>query len=246
MRKKANTKNKNNVIYIDGIKVPQLNLSLKKIQPLTENQSTAFNAYSKKRNLLLHGLAGTGKTFISLYLGLSSILKRNSEYSKVTIVRSVVPTRDIGFLPGDQNDKTKQYELPYKAICSELFGRDDAYEVLKHHRLVEFVTTSFIRGTTINNSIVIVDECNNMTFHELDSIITRVGVNCQILFCGDYRQSDLSKQQEREGLKHFMTILHKMGCFEHLEFDEEDILRSDLVKQYIIMKDKLGYDSKII
>ena len=181
-----------------------------------------------------------------MYLGLNSILKRTSSYNKVTIVRSVVPTRDIGFLPGDQNDKTKIYEQPYKAICGELFGRDDAYEVLKRHKVIDFVTTSFIRGTTISNSVVIVDECNNMTFHELDSVITRVGENCQILFCGDYRQSDLSKQMEREGLRHFMTILERMGCFTHVEFNEQDILRSDLVKQYIIMKDKMGYDSKII
>lgn len=246
MKKRTATKNKNNVVYIDGIKLPQLHLNITKIEPLTENQHTAFEAFHKKRNLLLHGLAGTGKTFISLYLGLNEVLTRGSIYSKITIVRSVVPTRDIGFLPGDQNDKTKIYEQPYKAICSELFGRDDAYEVLKRHKLIEFVTTSFIRGTTINNSIVIVDECNNMTFHELDSVITRAGSNCQILFSGDYRQSDLSKQSEREGLRHFMAILERMGCFAHIEFNEEDILRSDLVKQYIIMKDKMGYEAKII
>ena len=173
-------------------------------------------------------------------------MKRESVFNNVIIIRSVVPTRDIGFLPGDETEKTKVYEAPYRGICSELFGRDDAYDVLKRFKLVDFVTTSFIRGTTINNAIIIVDECNNMNFHELDSVITRVGSNCQLLFCGDYRQADLPKQVDRNGLKHFMNILEVMSCFHHIEFNAEDILRSDLVKQYIITKDKLGYESKVI
>jgi len=242
VKKKARTK----TIYVDGIKIPQTHLQLKQITPLTDNQQRAFESYNEGKNLLLHGLAGTGKTFMSLYLGLDSVMQRDSLQSSVVIVRSVVPTRDIGFLPGDENDKTKIYESPYKGICGELFGRDDAYEVLKHHRIVNFITTSFIRGITINNAVVIIDECNNMNFHELDSIITRVGSNCRLLFCGDYRQADLAKQVERDGLKHFIKILDEMNCFQHVEFKEDDILRSDVVKQYIITKDRLGYESKVI
>lgn len=244
-KRKVAHKNNNNQIYVDGIKIPQVSLRLSKITPLTDNQQKAFDSFNAGKNLLLHGLAGTGKTFMSLYLGLDSVMQRDSLHSSVVIVRSVVPTRDIGFLPGDEADKTKVYESPYRGICSELFGRDDAYEVLKHHRVIDFVTTSFIRGITINNAIVIVDECNNMNFHELDSIITRIGSNCRLLFCGDYRQADLSKQLERDGLKHFIKILDEMKCFEHVEFKEDDILRSDVVKQYIITKDKLGYESKV-
>lgn len=242
VKKKARTK----PIYVDGIKIPQTHLQLKQITPLTDNQQRAFDSYYEGKNLLLHGLAGTGKTFMSLYLGLESVMQRDSLQSSVVIVRSVVPTRDIGFLPGDENDKTKIYELPYRGICSELFGRDDAYEVLKHHRIVNFITTSFIRGITINNAVVIVDECNNLNFHELDSIITRIGSNCRLVFCGDYRQADLVKQAERDGLKHFIKILDEMNCVEHVEFNEDDILRSDVVKQYIITKDRLGYESKVI
>ena len=245
VRKKRVTQKNINPIYIDGIKSPQVSLQLNKITPLTDNQQKTFDGFNAGKNLLLHGLAGTGKTFMSLYLGLDSVMQRDSLHSSVVIIRSVVPTRDIGFLPGDESDKIKVYESPYRGICGELFGRDDAYEVLKHHRIIDFITTSFIRGITINNAIVIVDECNNMNFHELDSIITRIGSNCKLLFCGDYRQADLSKQMERDGLKHFIKILDEMKCFDHVEFKENDILRSDLVKQYIITKDKLGYENKV-
>jgi phosphate starvation-inducible protein PhoH len=155
-------------------------------------------------------------------------------------MRSVVPTRDIGFLPGNAKEKSKVYEGPYYAICNELFGRGDAYDILKNKNTIEFMTTSFIRGITLNNAIVIVDEVNNMTFHELDSIITRLGKNCRIMFCGDFRQSDLPKQAERNGLLDFMDILERMKSFTHVEFQQEDIVRSGLVKQYIIAKDKLG------
>jgi len=218
------------------------NLLIKQFEPLTLNQELTFKAYNKNRNILLHGLAGTGKTFMSLYLSLKEVLGK-SKYKKIIIVRSVVPTRDMGFLPGTQKEKTKVYEAPYQAVCAELFGRGDAYEVLKGRGIIEFISTSFIRGTTIGNSIVIVDEVNNMTFHELDSVITRLGNNSKILLCGDFRQSDLIKQSDKNGLRHFMNILEKMGSFEHIEFEQEDIVRSGLVKEYIIAKDRLGYSS---
>lgn len=212
---------------------------LKHCSPLTENQQLTFDAFERGDNLVLHGLAGTGKTFISMYLGLREVLEGN-KYHQVIVMRSVVPTRDIGFLPGNAKEKSKVYEGPYYAICNELFGRGDAYDILKNKNTIEFMTTSFIRGITLNNAIVIVDEVNNMTFHELDSIITRLGKNCRIMFCGDFRQSDLPKQAERNGLLDFMDILERMKSFTHVEFQQEDIVRSGLVKQYIIAKDKLG------
>lgn len=207
--------------------------------PITETQQQTFAAFDRGDNLLLHGLAGTGKTFISMYLALREVTESNN-YKKVIVMRSVVPTRDIGFLPGNAKEKSKIYEGPYYAICNELFGRGDAYDILKQKNTVEFMTTSFIRGMTINNAVVIVDEVNNMTLHELDSIITRLGKNCRILFCGDFRQSDLPKESERKGLVDFMRILENMKSFTHIEFSQDDIVRSGLVKQYIITKDKLG------
>lgn len=207
--------------------------------PITETQKQTFIAFDRGDNLLLHGLAGTGKTFISMYLALKEVTEGNT-YKKVIVMRSVVPTRDIGFLPGNAKEKSKVYEGPYYAICNEMFGRGDAYDILKQKNTVEFMTTSFIRGMTINNAIVIVDEVNNMTFHELDSIITRLGKNCRIMFCGDFRQSDLPKESDRKGLADFMKILENMKSFTHIEFSRDDIVRSGLVKQYIITKDKLG------
>lgn len=217
----------------------KLNFKLKNIEPLTQNQKLSFEAYQNGKNMLLHGIAGTGKSFISLYLALNQILSENSQYKKLVIVRSVVPTRDMGFLPGNSKEKAKVYEAPYYAICTELFGRSDSYDYLKSKNLVDFISTSFIRGITLNDCIIIVDEIANMTLHELDSVITRVGKNCKIVFCGDFRQSDFTKEHERNGLVDFMRIIERMKSFTFIDFNEQDIVRSSMVKDYIIQKDRL-------
>lgn len=218
----------------------KINFNLKRIEPLTDNQKLSFEAYNQNRNLMLHGIAGTGKSFISLYLALNQVLNDNSQFRKIVIVRSVVPTRDMGFLPGNNKEKAKVYEAPYYAICSELFGRSDAYEYLKNRNIIDFISTSFIRGITLNDSIVIVDEIANLTGHELDSVITRIGKNCKVIFCGDFRQSDFTKDQEKNGLMDFMKIIKRMRSFEFVDFQKEDIVRSSMVKNYIIEKDKLN------
>ena len=175
----------------------KLNFQLRKIEPLTENQRLTFEKYYDGKNLLLHGIAGTGKSFLSIYLALQSLLSDASRYKKLIVVRSVVPTRDMGFLPGSNAEKAKVYEAPYQAIFTELFNRGDAYQYLKQKGLVEFISTSFIRGITLNDCIIVVDEIANMTLHELDSVITRVGKNCRIVFCGDFRQSDFTREHEK-------------------------------------------------
>jgi len=219
----------------------KLNFQLKKIEPLTTHQRESFEFYDQGKNLMLHGIAGTGKSFVSLYLALNQILtEADGHYKKIVIVRSVVPTRDMGFLPGNSKEKAQVYEAPYFAICTELFGRGDAYNYLKQKNLIEFISTSFIRGITLNNCIIIVDEIANMTLHELDSVITRVGKNCKIIFSGDFRQSDFTKDHERNGLPQFMRIVERMKSFAFIDFDENDIVRSAMVKDYIIWKDKLG------
>ena len=157
-------------------------------------------------------------------------------YNNLVIIRSAVPTRDIGFLPGSEKEKASVYEEPYKEIALELFQRGDAYEILKTKGLVHFMTTSFVRGITLKETVIIIDECQNMTFHELDSIITRVGTNCRVIFCGDFRQSDLKSN----GLESFMEILKNMGSFDFIDFEIKDIVRSEFVKDYIIAKTELG------
>lgn len=217
----------------------KLNFNLRHFDPLTENQKIAFNSFHNK-NLMLHGIAGTGKSFMAMYLSLKEILNNpDSQYKRIVIVRTVVPTRDMGFLPGNSKEKTKVYEAPYYAICNELFGRGDAYDYLKNKGLVEFISTSFIRGITLNNSIVIVDEMQNATLHELDSVITRIGHNCKIIFCGDLRQSDFTREHEKSGLTDFMRVVKSMRSFDLIEFNANDIVRSALVKEYIILKDKM-------
>ena len=215
-------------------------LKLKNIVPKTINQEKAFNLYNKDYNLLLHGLAGTGKTYISLYLALSDIINGYTDHTNLTLVRSVVPTRDMGFLPGTEKEKSKVYEAPYMNICNDIFGRGDAYDILKGKNIIKFVTTSYIRGITLDDSIVLVDEAQNLNFHELDSIITRLGDNSRIMFCGDFRQSDLIRDDERKGLLTFMRILATIDEFKTVEFVEDDIVISKLVKEYIISKVRQG------
>jgi phosphate starvation-inducible protein PhoH len=214
-------------------------LSLQKREPLTDNQARAFESFDNNQHLILHGIAGTGKTYIGCYLAYKSL--SDKEQSSLVIIRSAVPTRDIGFLPGTQEEKAAVYEEPYKDIASDLFERGDAYSILKQKFTVEFMTTSFIRGITIDNAVILIDECQNMTFHELDSIITRVGTNCRVIFCGDFRQDDFSGKRENSGLQDFFKILNKTGQFDMIDFQIEDIVRSDLVKDYIIAKHELGF-----
>jgi len=210
----------------------------KSFSPITRNQKRVFDYFSNN-HLVLHGMAGTGKSFLSLYLSLQAILAKKSPYLKIVVVRSAVPTRDIGFLPGSLKEKIEAYEEPYKIIVSEIFGRGDAYGILKNKGQIEFVTTSYLRGITLDDCIVIVDEFQNCTFQELDTIITRIGENGKIIFSGDYRQSDLDKSRERAGMIKFLDILEKMYEFEFVEFGAEDIVRSGLVKSYIIAKSEL-------
>lgn len=218
----------------------KINFNLQEVTPLTDNQRTTFNAYTNGKHLMLHGIAGTGKSYISLYLALNEILNSESLYKKLIIVRSVVPTRDMGFLPGNSKEKSKVYELPYYAICNELFGRGDAYDYLKQKNIIEFISTSFIRGITLNDCIIVVDEMQNASLHELDSVITRVGRNCKIMFCGDFSQSDFTNEKEKSGIIQFMKIIKSIRSFKFVEFNKGDILRSDLVRDYIIEKDRLS------
>ena len=203
-------------------------LELAEIEPLTRNQLIAFES---SQNLVLHGCAGTGKTFISSYLAFDDMTK--NMYEKLVIIRSAVPTRDIGFLPGTEKEKSSVYEEPYRDLSIDLFSRGDAYQILKTKGLVHFMTTSYIRGITLRDAVILIDECQNMTFHELDSIITRVGENCRVIFCGDFKQSDL----KQNGMDEFLDILHSMKRFDFIEFGVEDIVRSGFVKDYIIARE---------
>ena len=217
------------------------------IDPLTENQKKLFNSYAEQKHLVAYGCAGTGKTFITLYNALREVLDENTPYEKIYIVRSLVATREIGFLPGSYDDKSDIYQIPYKNMVKYMFQMpsdvdfDMLYGNLKSQETIKFWSTSFLRGTTLDNSIIIVDEFSNLNFHELDSIITRVGENSRICFCGDAEQSDLVKSNERNGIVDFMNILRKMSSFDIIEFGVDDIVRSGLVKEYIIAKLEAGF-----
>ena len=227
-------------------KKPINNDFLVDITPLTENQETLFSDYKHDKNIFAYGAAGTGKTFIVLYNALRDVLDENSPYSKIYIVRSLVSTREIGFLPGDHEDKSALYQIPYKNMVKYMFEMpSDAdfemlYGNLKQQETISFWSTSFIRGTTLDDAIIIVDECQNLNYHELDSIITRVGENTKIHFCGDATQTDLTKTYERNGILDFMKILQQMPSFATIEFGVEDIVRSGLCKEYLTTKLALG------
>jgi predicted ribonuclease YlaK len=212
------------------------------INPLTDNQRRFFESYSEDKHLVAYGCAGTGKTFIALYNALQDVLNEVTPYEKVYIVRSLVATREIGFLPGDHEDKSSLYQIPYKNMVKYMFEMptdtdfDMLYGNLKAQETISFWSTSFIRGTTFDNAILIIDEFQNLNFHELDSIITRIGENSKIIFCGDATQSDLTKTNERNGIVDFMNILRKMPSFDLVEFGVEDIVRSGIVKEYLLAK----------
>ncbi len=213
------------------------------VKPLTENQEKLFDDYKKGKNIFAYGAAGTGKTFIVLYNALKEVLDQRTPYEKIYIVRSLVSTREIGFLPGDHEDKSALYQIPYKNMVKYMFEMpSDAdfemlYGNLKAQATISFWSTSFIRGTTFDNAILIIDECQNLNFHELDSIITRVGENTKIMLCGDASQSDLTKTYERNGILDFIKIIRNMEDeFGITEFTVNDIVRSGLVKKYIATK----------
>ena len=216
------------------------------IEPITENQKILFNSYNEGKNIIAYGAAGTGKTFVTLYNALKNVLDENTPYEKIYIVRSLVATREIGFLPGDHEDKSDIYQVPYKHMVKYMFqmSSDADFEMLygnlKAQDTIKFWSTSFLRGTTLDRSIIIVDEFQNLNFHELDSIITRVGEDSKIFFCGDASQTDLQKTNEKNGIVDFMKIIRSMPSFDVIEFGIDDIVRSGIVKEYLIAKLEMG------
>ena len=216
------------------------------IKPITDNQKLVFNSWKKEQHQFLFGAAGTGKTFISMYLALQSVMDLKTKHDKLVIVRSLIPTREIGFLPGDEEDKAALYQVPYQNMVQFMFEQpneqsfNNLYDRLKGQGSLYFLSTSFLRGLTFDNTVVIVDECQNLNFHELDTIITRIGQDSRIIFCGDFDQTDLQRTNEINGLFNFVKILEEMEEFNCTEFTIGDIVRSGFIRSYLINKIKLG------
>lgn len=222
-------------------KVNSLNFELNNIIPKTDNQQKVFDLYDEGKNLFLYGSAGVGKSFLVLYLALKDMIE-NGSFQKIIIFRSAIGSRDLGFLPGTEKEKIAVYEAPYKAIVNELFGRDDAYSILVDKDIIQFESTSFLRGLTYNNALMFADEIENMTFQELDTIITRISDSSKIVFAGDIKQCDLNLKKEFSGMPQFIDILRTLhNDFGFVEFNPNDIVRSGLVKNYIMAKEKLGF-----
>jgi len=242
MARKANTKIR--IVGDDTVQNKTSNAlkikidDLKTFQPLTENQKLFFNAYKQGDYFVaLHGVAGTGKTFCALYKALEEVLDKSNPFKKIIIVRSAVQSREMGHLPGDVDEKMEIYQQPYVQICETLFDRKDAYQRLSEQGYIEFISTSFIRGMSFDDAIIIVDEMQNLTFEEIDTVMTRVGYRSKIIWCGDYRQTDLNKRKnDMSGILKFFDIAWNMGAFTKIEFTPDDIVRSSLVKDYILAK----------
>lgn len=214
-------------------------MNLVEIEPLTDNQDIAFEIWEDfEQNLLMYGYAGTGKSFLALYFALSLVMEPKSLYKKVVLIRSAVPSRDIGFLPGSQAEKASVYEEPYEKIVNTLLDRGDAYSILKRQGAIEFRTTSYMRGLTFDRTIVIVDECQNMTDGELNTLLTRIGEDTRFIICGDFRQNDLNQKKEKSGMKDIINILKRISTVGMVEFGIQDIVRSGFVKSYIIEREK--------
>lgn len=208
------------------------------ITPITPHQEDAWHAWKEEKNhLALTGTAGTGKTFLALYLALELVMDKSTPFDCLHIIRSVVPTREIGYLPGTIEEKLNAYTGPYRAATYELFNDPKAYDKLVFNNYITFESTSYIRGITYDNSIILVDEMQNLNFHELDSVITRVGEATRIIFCGDYYQSDFKQEKDKSGINTFLSVLENMKSFSLVEFSWEDIVRSDFVREYIMTKE---------
>lgn len=216
------------------------------IDPLTDNQKLLFDHYDKGKNIFAHGVPGSGKTFCLLYKALKEVLDERTPYDTVYIVRSIVSTRDVGFLPGMLEEKIGIYEIPYKNMVKDIFRMpsdvdfDMLYGNLKAQNTISFWCTSFIRGITLDNCIIIVDEAQNLSAHESFSIISRCGEDTKIMFAGDIEQSDLVKMSEKTGIIDFVRVINAMPSFEKIEFDVDDIVRSGLVREFVIAKKSLG------
>lgn len=225
-------------------KILKHNFNLAEVSPLTDNQDNAFHANGSNKHLLLYGVAGTGKTFLAAYFALSDLLSGAAK--RIIVIRSAVTTRDQGFLPGTLQEKMALYEAPYREIFAELCGgRRDVYDLLKKRDYLEFMSTSFIRGITFDDAIIIVDEVQNCTDHEINSILTRVGKNTRVILCGDHRQDDLKmtgKKNQVSGIENLIRVARAMHSFALVEFSVQDIVRSGFVKDYIIARINLGID----
>ena len=217
-------------------------------QPKTQPQEQFMRSFFEQTPIISQiGSAGTGKTAIALYCALTEVLDRSSIYSQVIIIRSCVQARDIGFLPGaldGPDSKNEVYEMPYRALCDELLTfKSNNYDNLKAKHLLEFYNTSFLRGLNFpENSIVIVDEVQNMKYSEISTAITRTNANSKIVLCGDYRQTDLHKKGDNSGLSQLMDVLHAMPShmYDFVEYTPDDILRSGLVKEFLIAEERQG------
>jgi len=222
--------------------IQQLHFELTRIQPITENQVTTFLSYERGDNLFLNGCAGTGKTFISIYLALKEIENHRSRRRKLVIIRSAQSSKDIGFLPGSEKQKLEVYEAPYRAICAELYHRDDAYDILKQKGIIEFHSTSFLRGTTIDDAVILIDECQNTRYVELRTVLTRTGDNSRVVLCGDTKQDDLTSERFKEssGLSDMMRVFSRMEQLSTVQFGIDDIVRSGFVRDFLIAENELG------
>ena len=215
---------------------------LKTFDALTENQQKFFDAYKRGDYFIgLFGSPGVGKTFLAMYRGLEEVLDRSNPFKQIVVVRSAVQVRDQGFVPGSLDEKMEIYETPYKEISETLFGRSDAWDRLKEQSYARFISTTAIRGISIDDAIILVDESQSMTFHELSSVISRVGHRSKIIFIGDLKQNDLIKSKnDVSGLKEFLNVARHMDEFSEITFTPDDIVRSSLVKSFIVACDKLG------
>jgi phosphate starvation-inducible PhoH-like protein len=204
--------------------------SKNKVKGLTEGQQDYLDAINENVVTLCSGLAGTGKTYIAVVRAVE--LLQEGQYKRIVIARPAVECgKSLGFLPGNEDEKVAPYMRPIKDILHELIDAKQLEEYIKNET-IEFCALTYMRGRTLNNCIMILDEAQNATWEELMMFLTRIGKNSKIIISGDETQEDVFHKALAQCLCKFDTKPY-IREIEVIYLDVEDIVRNGLIRKII-------------
>ena len=211
-------------------------------EPKTDNQKLFYNKISDFNNqlILCHGIAGTGKTYVSIYKALQDVLRRGLPYNKLIIINPTVDVGNedkLGYLPGELQQKIQQYNESTFTILNKIIGKARANKMIQDGK-VEIGVLNFLRGTNLEDCYVILDEAQNVSPMQIKTLMTRISENCKMIIQGDMSQCDKYKANgitayEKSGFYDVWFRLKGVEGVEHHAFTREDCIRHPLVKRIL-------------